>query len=207
MAFKEEKKIAEDAFSEFFNRVKDFLWGCCINTCKEFRKGYELASELFQETMCTAYENVEKFTFPQNINTSEQELRIKKWLSVIAKNKLREMIRNDKNYTNLDTDYFHYFFNKIDEELKTCNDDNSDELNLSSQDKKRKVLDDALSTLKEKEKDVLLTYFLFYQPDKYLPESEIQVLCNRYKTTPENLRQIKRRARIKVEEYIKNNYK
>jgi DNA-directed RNA polymerase sigma subunit (sigma70/sigma32) len=66
----------------------------------------------------------------------------------------------------------------------------------------KKALDEALQTLSDKERDILLTYMMYQEGNKHLPDEVIQVLCDRYETSSINLRKIKQRALEKVRSHI-----
>lgn len=62
-----------------------------------------------------------------------------------------------------------------------------------------------LQTLSEKERDVLLTYMMYQDGNKHLPDEVTKLLCERYGTTSVNLRKIKQRTLEKVKTHILQN--
>lgn len=70
---------------------------------------------------------------------------------------------------------------------------------------RRKILEAALATLSEIERDVLMTYIRYQEGQKHLPDQEMQRLCDYHKKTSDNVRQIKKRAMDKVKVYIQQN--
>lgn len=50
-----------------------------------------------------------------------------------------------------------------------------------------------------------MTYFRYQDGHKHLPKDVLQDLCNYHRKTVDNIRQIKKRALSKVEEYIRQN--
>ena len=50
-----------------------------------------------------------------------------------------------------------------------------------------------------------MTYFRYQDGRKHLPKDVLQDLCDYHHKTADNIRQIKKRALSKVEEYIRKN--
>jgi RNA polymerase sigma factor (sigma-70 family) len=77
----------------------------------------------------------------------------------------------------------------------------------SSPSANRKLLDEAIDSLSEKEQRVLRTTFQYYQPGKQhqrLPNDVAEDLAKELGTTSDNVRQIRHRALEKIKEYIKS---
>ena len=52
--------------------------------------------------------------------------------------------------------------------------------------------------IRDRERDVLLTYMMYQDGNKHLPDEVTKLLCERYGTTSVNLRKIKQRTLEKV---------
>lgn len=68
-----------------------------------------------------------------------------------------------------------------------------------------KILNQALNQLKPEHKEILLALYNYQEEGKKTPTEVLDVLCETYGTTRDNLRQIKKRAEDKIKEYVKNN--
>jgi len=66
-------------------------------------------------------------------------------------------------------------------------------------------LDDALRLLSERDREILLTCYMYKEDKKHLPDEVINELSLRYSTTPANIRQIQKRSLEKLKAYISNN--
>jgi len=66
----------------------------------------------------------------------------------------------------------------------------------------RQLLDKALSTLSERDRAILLTYFDYHVEGKNTPTEVLDVMCEYWGTTRENARQIKKRSLAKVKKCI-----
>jgi len=69
----------------------------------------------------------------------------------------------------------------------------------------KKLLDAALNLLSERDREILLTYFMYQEENKHLPDDVLEELSLRYSTTSANIRQIKKRALDKIKAYISQN--
>ena len=149
-------------------------------------------------TFHNAYFRAETFKIEGEMEEANLELRVKAWLSQIAKNEMRQLLKATIPYLNN---------NKF-----TKDDTSTEPTELPSylqEDKptslERDLIDRALATLPEREKHVLLTYMRFQDGNKKLPREELERLATLYDTTSDYLRQIKSRALKKVKDFIRKN--
>lgn len=186
MSFREENEMeAQAAFRIFYDRYKDFLWSLCYRVCQNDE---ELAKDVFMNTMMAVYQNSHTY----NVSKS----KVTTWMSNIAKHEmfdlldvLKEKRIGEKTFVPLDD-------NLVIPDIK-------DDTNIETPEKK--ALNEALQTLSEKERDVLLTYMMYQDGNKHLPDEVTKLLCERYGTTSVNLRKIKQRTLEKVKTHILQN--
>jgi RNA polymerase sigma factor (sigma-70 family) len=193
MAMKEDNlQEAEKAFSEFYTRYKDYLYTVAKKVCKSWEMyGEELIQEVHQNTFLAVYEKAESFIKIEEIPFERQEVRLKAWLGTIAKNEMLQLLRErkeDKGKTTYLPD-LSYFNNK----------ENEDTLPKSEN---ILLVEKALSSLKERDRDILFTYLMFEDGNKKLPRDEIQRLADLWDVLPDNMRQIKKRSLDKVKQLI-----
>lgn len=186
MSFREENEMeAQVAFRVFYDRHKDFLWNLCYRVCQYDE---ELAKDVFMNTMMAVYQNSHTY------NASKS--KITTWISNIAKHEMLDLLDvlkekriGEKTFVSLDD-------NLVVPDIK-------DNTNIETPEKK--ALDEALQTLSEKERDVLLTYMMYQDGNRHLPGEVTKFLCDRYGTTSVNLRKIKQRTLEKVKSHILQN--
>ena len=65
-----------------------------------------------------------------------------------------------------------------------------------------KVLNDALNTLSERDRHILLTIYLYYDEGKNTPSDTLDLLCEMYGTTKVNIRKIRERSEKKIIDYF-----
>jgi len=194
MAMKEEdRQNAEKAFTEFYNRYKNFLFTVIKKACKSWEMyGEELIETVFENTFLTVFDKAETFLKLDDIPFERQEKRMKSWLSQIAKNEMLQLLRQYK----IDKDKIEYandlsFIERIESETEEII---SDDILLAEK---------ALQTLSERDRNILVTYLMYEDGNKKLPSIEIQKLADMWGVLPDNMRQIKKRSLAKLEIFIK----
>lgn len=194
MAMKEEdRQNAEKAFTEFYNRYKNFLFTVIKKACKSWEMyGEELIETVFENTFLTVFDKAETFLKLDDIPFERQEKRMKSWLSQIAKNEMLQLLRQYK----IDKDKIEYaddlsFIERIESETEELI---SDDILLAEK---------ALQTLSERDRNILVTYLMYEDGNKKLPSIEIQKLADMWGVLPDNMRQIKKRSLAKLEIFIK----
>ena len=141
------------------------------------------------------YSRAETFKTGEITDPIKLDRRIKAWLSQIAKNELRQLLKTTIPYLNK---------HKFTESTTTKEPSELSPYlrNDAPVRIERDLIDKALNSLSEREKDVLLTYTRFQEGKKKLPTEELERLSTLYDTTSDNLRQIRSRALKKVKDYI-----
>ena len=69
----------------------------------------------------------------------------------------------------------------------------------------KEILNAALDSLTERERHILMTYMLYSDGRKHLPNDVLQGLMEQYETTADNVKHIKSRALAKIKAHIKQN--
>ena len=193
MAMKEDnRQEAEEAFSKFYNLYKDYLYTVVKKVCKYWQMyGDDLIQDVHQNTFLAVYENAESFIQIENVPFERQERHLKAWLGTIAKNEMLQLLRKqkeDKEKTTYlpDLSYFD------DKEIE----------NVLLMSENMLLVEKALNSLNERDRDILITYLMFEDGNKKLPSEEIQRLSDLWDVLPDNMRQIKKRSIEKVKKYI-----
>jgi RNA polymerase sigma factor (sigma-70 family) len=178
-----------EAFHFFYTRYSDYLWKVCSIVCRSHPQASELTKDTFQQTMTKVYLNAH--SYDKSISS------VKTWISKIARNEFLNCLKQNKSVLSLFDD------------IKDINIDEItyDDTPLDTEDIKTSQIEVALLNLSEKERMILTTYMMYYDeenPDKHLPDREINDLCTYFNTTPNNIRQIKSRAMKKVKTLLSN---
>lgn len=194
MSFREENEIeAQDAFRILYDRYKDFLWYICAKVSQN--RGFcseELAKDVFSQTMIAIYHSAHTY--------DEKKSKITTWISCIARNEMYDIL-----YILKEKKIGEKEFVPINEDLSISNNEENDHENNEINTPQKDALNKGLERLSEKERDILLTYMMYKDENKHLPDEVIQSLCHRHGITSVNLRQIKKRALEKLMNYISQN--
>jgi len=180
------------AWTEFYRRYSTYLWNCCLKVCKSAIEGDKLARDIFQSTMHKIYSQAKTYQ-------PEKATGVKAWISKIAHNEFID-------YYNKYNANFSPFDMAPEIEDDVADSDGEHELAgklLSIHSEQLKAL---LGKLSRKEFKILMTCMNYYQLDKpnaHLPDAEMEKLCKEFRIKSDAVRQIKRRALIKLQKFAK----
>ena len=147
-----------------------------------------ILNTVMNNTFYKLYEDPLTFSFPKNI---EDDKTFKAWLSVVARNELKRLLK----------EYYHN--NSSLEEIGIEPAIISEELSLEVFESANiKILNDALNTLSERDRHILLTIYLYYEEGKNTPSETLDLLCEMYGTTKVNIRNIRERSEKKIIDYF-----
>ena len=188
MAKNDSNGDASRAWAEFFKRYKEYLWKCCLQNCKSIPEGDQVAKDLFQTTM-------QKIFAKSKTYKKGKSQGLKGWISKIAFNEFQDYLKKyHLKFTNdLPVDL-------IDEEIDEEHELESDNIQTI----KFENLKILLSNLSVREYKILITYMSYHQldkPESHLPDEVMGELCEEFKVLPANVRQIKRRALLKLKNH------
>lgn len=182
----EDEKEAQNAFAIFYDRYGKSLWNLCLSVCSKLRiaNKEEVAKDIFSNTMMKVYTSA---------SYDSSKAKVTTWLSRIAKNELVNSLRAEVGKPIiLDEEILNNFYN---------NKDQDEEVVLPE----KEILNAALDSLTERERHILMTYMLYSDGRKHLPNDVLQGLMEQYETTADNVKHIKSRALAKIKAHIKQN--
>lgn len=184
---------AKAAWTEFYRRYATYLWNCCLRVCRTMTEGDRVAKDIFQSTMKKIFDQAKTYQ-------PEKGHGIKAWISRIAHNEF--------------IDYFNKYnakFISFETPPDVVDDSDDDIIDPEFEDKvvalKSDQLKVLLSHLNSKELKVLMTcmnYLQLDKPNSHLPDKVMSELCNEFNIKSDAVRQIKRRALIKLQNIAKN---
>lgn len=186
---KDNEKEAQEAFCIFYERYKKLLWSLCYNVCNnlDIKNGKEFAKYIFSDTMIAIYEHP---------TYDSRKSKLSTWMSKIAYNKALDLIKQNQHKIKvipLDGSITSFIFDK--------------ETDIVEYDTpQKKILNEALNLLSERSREILLTCIMHKEGNKNLSDEVLSELSCRYSTTPDGIRQIKKRALDKMKKYILENF-
>lgn len=187
--------VARAAWAEFFLRHREYLY----RHCRRLTKGVvddAGAKDLVQDTFIRAYQRAGTFNADGIKDPARLNFRTQAWLGRIARRLFLDMLRGRDGLREVQLD-----------ENDPGPEPEPEPTQSSVTSTSRQLLDEAIDTLSEREQIVLRTTYQYCEPGKknqHLPHDVVEDLAKTLQTTPENLRQIKRRALRKLDQYIKS---
>jgi DNA-directed RNA polymerase specialized sigma24 family protein len=197
----DEPQEAVFAFSEFHRRFKKYVWKQAYMISGSLPCAAEdLAGTITNNVFLCVNDKAELYDSGKGQNV-DSENRVKLWLNGIIKNEFKRMLFKYNEKDKLKESSLEVVYsNNPDFEVPLPESDLvPEEITIE-----KKCLESGLKMLSERERHILIIYTQFAEGKKQLPKNELERLASIYKTTSNNLRQIRRRAFIKLEKYTKN---
>lgn len=185
----EEEAEAQQAFGIFYEKYSRLLWSLCYSVCRKIdvSNTEELAKCVFYNTMTTIYEHPTYDAKKSKLSTWISKIAYHETLDLISEFKLNESKRN------------------ISLNEKVIETVPEKEEIIDTETPEKKILNEALDQLKEREREILLTCLMYKEEHKHIPDEILLELSQKYDTTAVNIRQIRKRALDKVKAYITTN--
>lgn len=193
----ENEPVAKVAFQVFYERYESYLFGVARKVCAGFPgSANELFEAVFQNTFMQVYLRAATFSVNQ-VKAVDLSAGIKAWLGRIANNEHKLLLRQLRKepLIQLADD-----IPITDDELEAIPVEEQDDEPESYQ---RTVLEQALATLSEVERYILIQSTAYEQEGKYLPSAFIDSTCKIWQITRVNFRKIKSTARQKLRTKIR----
>ncbi len=185
-------KRGPDAWAEFYNRHKAYLYGVFTRAHgKDI--GEARVTEIVQDTFVRAYQRAQTYR-PAGVSAQDDDAgrkQVRAWLGRIAENILRDSFRREPQVVFMEE-------SELEAEHDQAVHEDSDSLPPSAGALK---LERALAQLTVREQEVLRVTGFWYergQRQQRLPNSVMAKLTADLNTTPENIRQIRARATKKL---------
>jgi hypothetical protein len=215
ISWKDQKAESETALKEFYNRygpsLKQVIESVCVKHIKRY--GVNLPKMVLSNTIVTLAENPDSILqlIDETKDSYEISFVIKGGLYQIAENELRTNIISaekrfsEKNIRMLDSidESKNALLKKVFEDLEEADLTEDEQQDDKMPDiEEINLIKTAMSMLDTRDSEILKTYLENDQFNKKMPRHVIKLLCNRWGTTPDNLRQIKSRLFKKIKDYV-----
>lgn len=184
------------AMSELVARVEEYLRYKTHHYCLSKKiSDTEFEFEVVSYTICKLFDNIEKLLAIQKYeDESHQTLALKKWLGTTIVNRVKEHIRNLKE------EYVDLIFQNLEiySNIEINDDIPQKTAKLTKYEKPKAKLTEALASLNDKQRGILLTYYKYQDKNKKLPKDVMNEMCSFFKVTPDYARKLKQRALDKI---------
>ncbi len=190
----EDPATARDAWAEFYRRHVDYLYAVCRRAYGYILIGETGVGDIVAETFHRAFRKAELYDAAGIDDPVRIRRRSRAWLGRMAQRLVQDTLRNTQR---LPTYHF--------ESERWENMPEQPGVPQRDDDLIRRVRR-ALEQLSEKEQVVVRTTFEWHRPGRdhqRLPNDVVADLAETLETTPENLRQIRRRALNKIRALLK----
>jgi RNA polymerase sigma factor (sigma-70 family) len=188
---------AEEAFAEFYHRHVGYVYHICKNFFGNRLGTEEDAKDLVQGIFLRVFEKAGTYK-PGVSHQKDPARRVRAWMGTIAKRIFLSQVEDSQMQPDLLED--------LDEKDLTSVFQPEPDCDGSLPSPRIQRLIQVLAQLPEREVDVLRVWAMYYKPgEKHqrLPDEVSQRLAEKWNTTPENIRQIRKRACDQIREIMK----
>jgi hypothetical protein len=198
ISWKDDLDIRNEAFAEFYKRYSTFLYSIVKTICGSFPNWYEMSNAITSNVFINVYHYSGSFKYIGEKTPFLVRSKIEGWLVGVAKTEMQALLTNKVPQTEEYQAYGKMLSATIVKKSATSYNE--------------EIVGRALSQLKDRDQDILRTYWLFYEKgsgsqSKNMPSEALDELAERYNTTKINIRQIISRSNKVVQEFLQKNYK
>ena len=190
----DEPACARAAWEVFYRRHVEYLYRVCLRAYGWVLGGQAGAADLVAEAFRAAYENAHKFK-PAGVTDADRlRLRVRAWLGWIARRIAQDILRSRGRLRTQSLELDHW--QQVAQPQRPS----------AGASAKERAVREAVQSLGEREQLVIRTTLQWYRPEKQhqrLPNDVTADLSRTLGTTPENLRQIRRRAMRKIADLLR----
>ena len=191
--------LAFDAWEEFFERHKGYLYGVCKRAFTAV-VGEHRIEDIVQDALVKAFQKAGTMHNGRDLDADNQRRLVRGWLGILCENIVRDYFRGQPEVDFVDEDVL----DALESSEFRQGEDIADKDGFQQM-TRLQLMEDALQTLTEREREVLRTtgmWFKVGQKAQRLPNHIMTELATSLKTTPLNIRKIRERGIAKVKSYI-----
>lgn len=205
---------------EAYGKIYERYWKIMYNIALGVTRDEQMAKDLLSDTFNVIYNRASTFKKGKIRNPNNVKLSIQKWMTTIMEHVFYDDFLDEayKQSSESETLQESYIIEKhnIADRRKTDYDDFIEELEdqevndlknggvqASEQDSENVLKVRAyIENLSERDRDIVLTTYNFYMPNKYTPTEVLDELEKKWGTTRENIRKILSKFRKSIKEEL-----
>lgn len=191
--------LAFDAWEEFFERHKGYLYSVCKRAYTSV-VGEHRIEDIVQDALAKSFQKASTLRNESNLDADNQRRLVRGWLGTLCENIVRDYFRGQPEVDFVDEDVL-----DSHESVESSQTEDIADKNELPRATRLQLMEAALQTLTEREQEVLRTTAMWYKPGQKaqrLPHHIMTELTTSLKTTPINIRKIRERGIAKVKIYI-----
>ncbi len=174
---------APQAFTCLYERYKSYVWSIITNRVLKFTS-LETAEDLSQQVFLKIWQKADQF------GKTNKTPNFKGWIGKISVNVVHDWFTDFQFTDDLDEAY----------DVVELAEDSADTL-------ERRYFEEALDTLTEREKDIITLYYETHDPrnsQSKTPRILLMELYKKFNISNEGVRQIRHRAKRKIEAFVES---
>jgi len=193
---------AKASFSIVYEYYRSFVYKVILKNIDYKSHKEDFAKTIVNQVFQHIWKSPLDWEFKPDVHESPDS-GYKAYLSTIAHYKRLEYLRKNENYLKNETPKVDdinndWLFKLEDEEFEILDNELS---------KKNNAIDNILSNLEPKKRDIIRVYFLHYEEGKKMRGETIEMMESMFETTWDNIRQIVSRTKKKIKEEINKSVK
>lgn len=191
MGRKNDRVGFEAAWAEFHHRHYSYLYQVCFRACHEGDRR-EGAEDLANATFKRLFESKAQFNPPEDLAAGDMTAVVRAWLGRIASHIAIDHARKEEDGKPIHLEQDEW------QDIREMRTEGASEHTHEV----CRIMNDELD---EREQDVIRTTFKEYDPCRVhqkLASEDIRTLAARWETTPENIRQVRKRALAKLKKAL-----
>jgi RNA polymerase sigma factor (sigma-70 family) len=204
----------KEAWAVFYTRYVSDL---CRLVCRVRGLPNGGVDELVQDAMVQAYKAAHTFRADDSLDGEASRRRTLAWLGRMARNLYWSMLRRQKGVTvgslpgqeedgsRLSAKGRPLAAGELYREVQATEDRVAGVTAVDAPSLRRRLLREALDALPERERDIIIETYEYYergQKQQRLPKQVVDKICRTHGIRPDHLRQLRKRAQEKIEEYV-----
>lgn len=184
---------ARESFNLLYLEFRQFVYNVAVSCLHSPIHRNEMGESILGNVFLHIYNKPIDWCFHPEVHKSEKGA-FKAYLSTVTKKCALAEIRNsltkwDREDLTIDSPESLFEVGFTEQELAVAD---------GSLSNNHQVIEEVLSELKERDREIIRTYFTYYQEGKKMPREVMSELITVFKTTPDNIRQVVSRTKKKI---------
>lgn len=192
---KNSEKEAKASLDLLYKEFRGFIYSVVKNKIKFLKNSDDIAKSVTHDVILYIWNNPLKWNFDSKTH-STPEGGFKAYLSTVADFNFKTEFKNVKKFRDAETNTI------VEDENLFKSDLTNEELETLSDN--AIIIEDALNDLPERSREIVRTYFMFYEDEKNMSSEAYNFMESMFETTRDNIRQTISRAKKKIKAATKD---